>query len=428
MRFSVHSEIGPLRHVLVHRPGLEVDSMPPALMEELLFDDIVYGPEARREHDRFTAVMRCLGVHCHDLEDLLCAAIGTAHDGVAELLTQIQELEGVDPHTMRDLSALPPDRLAAALIQGVRVDRKGTSDDVPFLLAPVPNLLFSRDAQVVIGDHFMVSGMNRRVRRREACLSRFAFRHHEQFADNPLLIDFSERETDHGTVQCPHGTLEGGDVLIFNEGVVVVGLSERTMEPAVDRLVERLRRLKGLHHLIMVPIPRSRSAMHLDTIFTRTSVTECLVYAPMIMPGHLQTVSVVSIDLRKSSDWGHRMPSLLDALAELDVRLEPIACGGEVDPIQQAREQWTDGANSFAIRPGLILLYARNAATAMELERHGYQIVSVDEMEFSRQGECLFDFEPQRKYAVLVAGGELSRARGGPRCMTMPLVRDQLAS
>ncbi len=119
-------------------------------------------------------------------------------------------------------------------------------------------------------------------------------------------------------------------------------------------------------------------------------------------------------------------PSLLEALARTGLTLEPICCGGRGDYIQQTREQWTDGANSFALRPGVVMLYARNAATAAELDKAGYHVVGVDDMEFSAAGECLYDFAPGKKYVILVAGHELSRARGGPRCMTMPLVREAL--
>ncbi len=423
MTLHVDSEIGTLREVLVHLPGPEVDSMPPELMGEFLFDDILYGPGARSEHARFTAVLRCLGAKVTDFSDLLVGALEHAGDARRELLDTVARFEELPRSTSAELAALGPSELAEVLIAGQRVDRRDLSPENLFRILPVPNLLFSRDAQVVLGDGVVISGMSRRARQREALLSRFVFTHHPRFGPETIRADFAAplRRASSRTPALP--TLEGGDILVFREGVVVAGVSERTMERGVDRLTETLRSLDRFRALVMVPLPRQRSAMHLDTIFTRTSEDDCLVYAPLILPGGPETLSVITIDLARAGDWGRRRPSLLEALRELGVDLRPISCGGEDDYIQQAREQWTDGANSFAQRPGLVYLYARNTRTAEELEKRGYHVLSVDEMDFGPDGECRYAFTEGTRYAILVAGHELSRARGGPRCMTMPLVR-----
>ncbi len=424
MHPRVFSEIGRLRSVLVHSPGPEVENMPPSMMRELLFDDILHGARAREEHQRFRAVLEKLGVEVHDTQDLLREALEHRTEFIPKLLDYVRDLEAPGPDVVDDLARLEPRDLADALVHGLPSLPGQVEPDLLFRLQPLPNLLFSRDPQIVLGDGVVIGAMSRSARRREPLLSRFVFRNHPELEGTPILADYLRPRRGQSWEKNVLPTLEGGDVLVFDEGVVIVGVSERTMERAVDRLASRLREQGSFETLIMVSMPHARSAMHLDTIFTRVSKDECLVYSPMILPGSPETLSVVRIDLRQRDDWGVRRPSLLDALSEVGVALEPICCGGPDDYLQQSREQWTDGANSFAVRPGVVLLYSRNTSTALEFARRGYELVSVCDIAFGDDGACLHDFAEDGKYAILIAGGELSRARGGPRCMTMPLQRD----
>jgi arginine deiminase len=426
LQLSVFSEITKLRDVLVHAPGPEVDVMPPSMMSELLFDDIIYGPRARQEHGRFRSILERFGVTVHDIRDLLRDTLEAASDSTGELIGEVAKLEGLDDATVRILEATPPAELADMLIQGLRMPPERFEPADLFALDPIPNLLFSRDAQTVLGDQMIIAAMNRRARQRESILSRFVFSRHPRLESNDILMDFSRSASSGRSRQSYPSTFEGGDLLVFREGIVVVGVSERTMEASVDLLAKTLRQHGFFHTLIMVPMPRVRNAMHLDTIFTRISMDECLVHAPMILSGNHETLSVVRIDLRKPDDWGTRHPSLLDGLESVGVKLTPIYCGGQGDYIRQCREQWTDGANSFAIAPGIIMTYSRNAATANELARHGYNILQAAELDYADDGSCQYDFVDGKKYAILVCGEELSRARGGPRCMTMPLARETL--
>ncbi|MEM7231783.1 MAG: arginine deiminase family protein [Planctomycetota bacterium] len=425
MTISVYSEIDPLREVLVHAPGKEVDAMPPALMKELLFDDIIYGKKARREHARFCSILRALGALTHDIAALFKDAVLAAEEEpVAALIDSVTQIERLSPGTDRILRDCSRERLAEVLIEGVRAPGDDFDPDHLFLLSPAPNLLFSRDAQVALADGFAISAMSRHARRREPLISRFVFSEHPRYRHSPMYADFLRPRSETGKISLSP-TLEGGDVLIFREGVVVVGVSERTTEQAVDQLASALRPVDAFHTLIMVPMPMTRSAMHLDTIFTRTSEDECLVYSPLILEGGTQTLSVIQIDLNADEDWGRRRPSLLDALRRSGVDLRPISCGGSKDYVQQTREQWTDGANSFAAAPGVIILYARNEATAEELGRNGYEIITPEDIEFGEDEDCKLSISSGKKYAILLAGEELSRARGGPRCMTMPLARSR---
>jgi arginine deiminase len=218
-------------------------------------------------------------------------------------------------------------------------------------------------------------------------------------------------------------SLEGGDILVLSPKVLAVGCSERTQADAIHQLAESLRAHhaednSSFDHLLMVLMPNKRSAMHLDTIFTRTSEDECLVYPPYFLEGSRELLNVTAIDLRHDELRMHTSPSLLKALKRLGIDLKPIFCGG-TDPILQQREQWTDGANAFCLAPGVITSYGRNIATAEALDQAGYQVVTAKEV----LGEPSFDLLDGRKYLVQIEAGELSRARGGPRCMTMPLSR-----
>lgn len=426
MSVSVFSEIGPLRKVMVHAPGPEVDCMHPETMHELLFDDIIYGDRSRHEHQRFRAVMRAFGIEVVDSADLLAQALAATPQCIPGLLADLQALEGLGPEAMEELSGMGPAALRDALIQG-RAPHAGLGAQDPLLRVspgPIPNLLFSRDAVISLGDGVVVGSMHARARQREPLLVRTIFKHHPDFVGTRFVADFSARRSNPTHPFAAAATVEGGDVLVLREGIVLCGSSQRTMEHTVDRLVNRLRSEGTFKALIMLQMPSVRHAMHLDTIFTRTSESECLVYAPMIVEGGLQTISAITIDLQNSDDHGRRHPSLLAALRNLGVDLEPIYCGGRRSFVQQAREQWTDGANSFALAPGVILLYGRNLATADELARAGYRLVKVGDLPFDADGSCLEVFDPSKKTAILVEGNELSRARGGPRCMTMPLWRD----
>jgi arginine deiminase len=422
MRLNVTSEIGRLKSVLVHLPGREIDLMVPPMMAQLLFDDILYGQVAREEHRRFQQLIRFIADDVLDLQDLL---------------EEVLEDEDVKDHIIRDLGKrnrlkrkligslldTPPAALAEVLISGIA--RETESGELPqFDLYPIPNLFFMRDPQVVIGDRVVVSAMATQARRRESLLSKYVFENHPHFKrEEPFWVDFMASEPER-PIPRNMPTIEGGDILIPRRDLILVGITERTNKAGVEALLTALRVAKaGINTAIIVEIPRQRSFMHLDTIFTFIDRHECLIYPPVLLPSGSQAAKVTTVDLTKKRGLDYSpQKSLLGALKKHDFDLEPIYCGGK-SAVDQQREQWTDGANAFALAPGIILLYERNVRTAEALAKAGYHIVYEDDLLL---GRTELETWTDKKYALQIAGNELSRARGGPRCMTMPLEREEL--
>lgn len=422
MRLNVTSEIGKLKSVLVHLPGREIDVMIPPMMAQLLFDDILYGQVAREEHRRFQQLIRFVADEVFDLQDLL-EEIFEDDDLKEHLVRDLAKRMRLGRKLVGTLIEKPAGELAEILIAGI--ERRMESGELPkFDLLPIPNLFFMRDPQIVLGDRVVISSMATQARRREALLSKYVFEHHPHFRrpDDPFWVDFMETESERPTRNLP--TLEGGDVLVPRRDLLLVGVTERTNKAGVEALIRALKASRaGVKTVIIVEVPRARSFMHLDTIFTFINRNECLIYPPVILPRGSQAATVTTVDLTKKRALAYsEQKSLLGALKKKGMDLEPIHCGGE-KAIDQQREQWTDGANAFALAPGIILLYERNVRTAEALARHGYHIVYEDDLLL---GRTELETWTKKKYALQIAGNELSRARGGPRCMTMPLEREDL--
>lgn len=427
IQLSVFSETGRLRQVVVHRPGPEVDLMVPAMMEKLLFDDILYGDEARREHDLFRQVLARVADEVLDIQDLFAEALAEEAVQLA-FIDDLRRLVNLDLDSCRLLESMSAAEVARSVIGGV------TWDDMPghthwqnefdYRLRPIPNLLFMRDPASVIGDGYSVNSMATWAREREPLILSYVFKHHPRLRHHTDHDKWFDQVTPlvRGEIRAPV-SLEGGDLLVLSPKVLAAGCSERSSADAIQLLAESLRAHRAedprsFDFLLMVLMPKKRSAMHLDTIFTRTSEGECLVYPPYFTEGSRELLNVTAIDLRHPELRMQTRPSLLRVLRDLGVDLRPIPCGGD-DFILQQREQWTDGANAFCLAPGVITSYGRNIATAEALDRAGYRVLGARQV-LDDPGLDLLD---GKKYLIQLEAGELSRARGGPRCMTMPLAR-----
>jgi arginine deiminase len=429
MSLHVTSEIGKLKSVLVHLPGAEIDRMVPSMMEELLFDDILYGSRAREEHRRFQQVLGFIADEVLDIQQLLEEVLAVPEQREA-ILEDLGRTLSWGPEMGYLLQDLTPEGLASALITGLErpAQEAAQSTDALYHLAPVPNYFFQRDPLAIVGNRAIRGSMATPARLREPLLSGYVFQFHPRFETEGGRFWFREFSADYSrsaSLARMRPTLEGGDILVLRDDMLAIGYSERTEKTTIERLAESFKAQKSpIRRMFVVAIPPARSFMHLDTVFTVISREECLVYGPMILPDGAEEADVYECDLTRREITWTTEKDLLSALRTQKLDLKPIRCGG-TDPIAERREQWTDGANAFAIAPGLIVTYDRNERTAEELSRAGYGVVDEADLLLGRTELAL---RKKKKYVIRLAAHELSRARGGPRCMAMPLVREDLGA
>ena len=405
METGIHntSEIGRLKKVMLHRPGKELENLMPEYLERLLFDDIPYLKEAQREHDAFADCLRGQGVEVVYLTDLVAESL-TGPEVRQELIRQyLAEADVSDARTRESLAeyfdALPDKEMVSAMMAGVRKSQlrtgqarlgdyvSATEDGYPFAVDPLPNLYFTRDPFATIGTGVSIHRMHTVTRNRETLFGKFIFEHHPVYRHAPRWYDRGETSS-----------LEGGDILVLSPQVLAVGISQRTEEDSIDALAETvLTQSKTFRKLLAFNIPKTRSFMHLDTVFTMVDRDKFTVH-----PNILQQITVFVMELDENRKMKIRQEDgrLEDILKEhlgLDkVTLIPCGSGSEIDA---AREQWSDGSNTLAIAPGEVVVYSRNYVTNRSLEEAGVRIHTIP-------------------------SAELSRGRGGPRCMSMPLWRE----
>jgi arginine deiminase len=422
---QIHSETGRLRRVLVHEPGVEVDRMVPDMMEELLFDDILFGERARDEHRRLRKLLEVIGVETVDMRDLLEQTLESPEAREWLFSAVLEDVAG--PLAERMLAASPGE-LAEIFVGGARsrptTDQLATTEDI-FDIYPAPNWCFQRDPQVVVGDGVIFSAMATPTRARETLLSRTVFRFHPEYAETPVLLDPLQASVEKPLyIGMNRPCFEGGDIMVLSEQVMAVGYSERTNRSGVRQLVQALTRCEGgPRWLIVAALPHKRAYMHLDTVLTQIDRDECLAFAPVILPGHDDTAGVFEFDLHDPEPRPRLGSDLLTALRGRGVDLKPVLCGGD-DLLDQQREQWTDGANALAVAPGVIVIYERNVRTVEALDGAGYRILDADEV---IEGKAAVDLDAPGKTCVILPSNEISRARGGPHCLTHGLVRDRLS-
>jgi arginine deiminase len=404
---GVTSEIGRLQAVICHTPGEELLAVTPDTRADFLYDDIIDLELARREHHTFKSIL---------------AQFCTVYE-VRELLERIADLPEVRPFLIervmdvarseplaRDLLEIPAAELVRLFIEGREAEPgplQAVLNPISYELPPLPNLYFTRDAAMVVGERVVVGSMRYTARWSEEILMKTLFQYHPLLQHAGLLYDGSEERR-------AGFTLEGGDVHVLRPDVVLMGLSERSSPGAFDALVEQM--VQGeVSDIIAVVLPKDRAMIHLDMIFTMVDRDHCVIFPPSFIG---PTRSAV-LHYRRGRAGIREVPNLFAALREVDLPLEPVFCGGSSRTLQE-REQWSSGCNFVCLRPGLVLGYSRNERTCDELVRAaGYRVVPALELLAGRTSIA----EAERA-VVVFDGSELVRGGGGPRCMTLPVRRE----
>jgi arginine deiminase len=407
MKVQVTSEIGQLNAVLVHTPGPELLAVTPRTREDFLYDDIIEADTARREHQRFIAILERFSKVYQVralLEDVL------QQPEVRELF--VRETMDIVPSEplAREIARLEAGELASMLIEG-REEAAGllskALNESGYELPPLPNLFFTRDSCIPVGDHVLIGSMRYGIRWPEELIMKSIFMHHPDFNSRGLLYDGSVERRHHYTI-------EGGDVHPLRDDLVLIGFSERSSPAAIDGLASLLFEKTRVTDVLIVVMPEHRTAIHLDMVFTQLDRELCLVYPPHFLgPERLRV-----LHWRKGEQCLREPPSLFDALRSVDLPLEPVLCGGQ-KRTSQDREQWASGCNSAAVKPGVILAYARNDATLHEMEKAGYRVLPAVAFLTGETRQ-----KNDERVVITFEGSELVRGGGGPRCMTCPIQRD----
>ena len=420
---NVQSEIGKLNGVILHTPGEEVENMTPENAERALYSDIINLSIAREEYKQISGVLSKI-TKTYQVKELLCHIL--QDDAVkTEVINRIERIEpcigekSPSGSLKEQLLECPAEDLSRLLIEGVEMTKDNLTKFLSkdwYALRPMHNFFFTRDASMSVYNEVLIGRMANSIRDRESVIMQSIFDFTPEFKTKTLTIPTE------GESAPRQRHIEGGDVLIARDDILLIGNGARTSTQAIDMLIYEFmnRRSEKAQHIIVQQLPLTpESFIHLDMVFTLLDRDKCMVFAPLILnPGNYQTVHIKIQHGKLQSIRSEK--NLLSALKKLGMDLEPVLCGG-TDDWNQEREQWHSGANFFAVGPGQVLGYARNTHTMEAMNNAGFEILKANDVLTDKVR--LADYQ---KYVITIEGSELPRGGGGARCMTMPVNRDNL--
>lgn len=413
MKINVNSEIGELEGVIIHTPGPEIENMTPQNAERALYSDILNLNVANKEYSQFKNVLKKV-TKIFEVSDLLIKVLSNQSAKI-DLVKKICDNENSND-IIDKLIDLPAPILAKQLIEGVPLIAGNLTkylSDERYELQPLHNFFFMRDASISLNDEVLIANLAKKVREREAIIMEAIFK--DKFIFDAKIVNLNPLHYNKKV------NIEGGDILIVRDDILLIGHGARTTTQGIDLLIDHYKYLKKKMNIIVQVLPtQPESFIHLDMVFTILDYDKCLIYEPVIFNQHdFQTVNIF-IDNGEVTKIREEK-NILQGLSKLGIDLQPIYCGGRNDEWIQEREQWHSGANFFALGPGKILGYGRNTYTIEEINNNGFEVLKAKDVISGKVNLKKYD-----SYVITIEGSELARGGGGCRCMTMPVSRKHL--